>query len=69
VTFGPADYQLGGRVPESAPWHTREDYVHHANTECLHSRLVEVADRQPGTGGKPLCKVCEVLNRADREDE
>jgi hypothetical protein len=56
-------------VAQTAPWHTREDYVHHTNAACLHTGLVEVADRVPGTGGKPLCHVCELLNRVDREDE
>jgi hypothetical protein len=44
--------------PEYPPKH-RE--VHHDNENCYEGKKILPEHREPGTGGKPLCEVCEEL--------
>ena len=50
-------------MPRKAPWHSILQYVHHDNTKCTEGNNIEPQHLRQGTGGKPLCKHCEKLDR------
>jgi hypothetical protein len=41
---------------EEYPPKNRE--VHHNNNDCSEGKKIKKGHREPGTGDKPLCKVC-----------
>jgi hypothetical protein len=43
------------------PWHSVKQPVHHNDTDCNTGNNIEVENRRPGTGGKPLCHECASL--------
>jgi len=43
------------------PFHSIIGSVHHNNTSCTEGNNIENANRQTGTGGKPLCSHCSRL--------
>lgn len=53
-------------MPQVAPWNSKKEQIHHNNTNCNTGNNIEVENKQSGTGGKPLCKECERLNREGR---
>ena len=50
-------------MPQTAAWHSTKANVHHNNTNCNTGNNIERENRQPGTGGKPLCAECARLNQ------
>jgi hypothetical protein len=56
-----------GAMPRMPAWHTNAEPYHHDNTECFYGGEVEPALREAGDGGKPLCQLCERLDRAEDE--
>lgn len=62
MVYGPA-------MPRTALWHYSEALYHHANSECVYAALGSNGERSPGGGGKPLCPLCERLNRAEEDLE
>lgn len=44
--------------PEEPPSHRN---VHHDHDDCHDGRAIKRDHKDPGTGGKPLCKVCSKL--------
>lgn len=53
-------------MPKHEPWHHTDEDVHHNNTACSASSIYEENKLRSGTGGKPLCKECALLNAAKR---
>jgi hypothetical protein len=53
-------------MPRKQPWHSIKQSVHHDNTECNTGNNIEPENYRHGTGGKPLCKECDGLDRAGR---
>jgi hypothetical protein len=53
-------------MPQTTPWHSRGEAVHHDNTECVQGARIPVADRVEGDGGKPLCSLCQRLDKAEK---
>jgi hypothetical protein len=53
-------------MPQTKPWHSGGEAVHHDNTECVQGARVLVAERVPGDGGKPLCSICQRLDEAEK---
>jgi hypothetical protein len=49
-----------------SPWHSPHQLVHHNNTRCTEGNNIESYNRKAGTGGKPLCRHCAVLNAQGR---
>ncbi len=46
-----------------APFHVRDDTVHHDNAKCEAGRKARIrADRVDTDGKKPLCPECQQLN-------
>jgi hypothetical protein len=45
----------------TSTWHSIKQFVHHNNTSCTEGNNIERANRQAGTGGKPLCDHCKRL--------
>jgi hypothetical protein len=52
-------------MPQTKPWHSSGEAVHHDNTECVRGAHIPVAERTEGDGGKPLCSICEHLDQAE----
>jgi hypothetical protein len=52
-------------APPRAPWHSDTDRFHHTNADCIHAE--EVRGRRRGTGGKPICALCDRLDRIELE--
>ena len=52
-----------------SPWHSESDRFHHTNAECVHTGGTDRRSRQRGTGGKPICTLCDRLNRIELELE
>jgi hypothetical protein len=52
-------------MPQTKPWHSSREVVHHDNTECVRGAQIPVAERTQGDGGKPLCSICEHLDQAE----
>jgi hypothetical protein len=52
-------------MPETTPWHSPSESVHHNNTECVRGARIPVAERTAGDGGKPLCPICKRLDEAE----
>jgi len=50
-------------MPRAFPWHSIIASVHHDNTKCTTGNNIEAVNLRRGTGNKPLCKDCAVLNR------
>jgi hypothetical protein len=50
-------------MPQTSPWHSIKQKVHHNNTSCTEGNNIEPENRRNGTGGKPLCDHCADLNR------
>lgn len=46
---------------KTSPWHSIKSNFHHNNTDCNTGNNIEVENRRPGTGGKPLCTECKRL--------
>lgn len=53
-------------MPQTTPWHSRGEAVHHDNTECVQGARIPVAERAEGDGGKPLCSICQRLDEAEK---
>jgi hypothetical protein len=53
-------------MPQTKPWHSSDEAVHHDNTECVRGAHIPVAARSEGDGGKPLCSICEHLDQAEK---
>lgn len=49
-------------MPQTAPWHSVKQNVHHDNTNCTEGNNIEPENRRSGTGGKPKCQHCEKLD-------
>ena len=45
-------------MPKTSPWHSTKEAVHHDNTTCGPGGQITPANKQSGTGGKPLCQDC-----------
>lgn len=43
---------------KKSPWHSKKSGVHHVCSNCNTGNNIEQENRQPGTGGKPLCSEC-----------
>ncbi|HEV8602541.1 MAG TPA: hypothetical protein VGQ68_04000 [Gaiellaceae bacterium] len=54
-------------MPKVPPWHDVDHDDHHDNTECIAGESIAPDRRQPGDGGKPLCRICARLNHAEAE--
>jgi hypothetical protein len=52
-------------MPQTKPWHSSGEAVHHDNTECVRGARIPVAERTEGDGGKPLCPICQRLDEAE----
>ena len=50
-----------------AKWHSDADRFHHTNTDCIHAEATEQGARHRGTGGKPICTLCDRLDRIELE--
>jgi hypothetical protein len=50
------------RSQKQAAWYSIKTEVHHDNAECRTGNNIEIENRRPGTGGKPLCKECARLD-------
>jgi len=50
-------------MPKVAPFHSEKESHHHDNNKCAPGSVIPPVNRRPGTGGKPLCKDCERLDR------
>jgi hypothetical protein len=57
---------LGAPAP-GAKWHADGDRFHHTNSDCIHAEGTELGSRQRGTGGKPICTLCDRLDRIELE--
>ena len=44
-------------------WNSVKEQVHHNNTQCGPGSQIPAANKQDGTGGKPLCQDCAKLNK------
>lgn len=52
--------------PEKLTWHSLKPntaYVFHDNPECWALNRIAEYNRAEGTDGRPLCGICESLNR------
>ena len=50
-------------MAKTSPWHSVKSNKHHNNNSCTEGNNIETENRRTGTGGKPLCKTCEGLNK------
>ncbi len=50
-------------MPVAAPWNSTKENRYHNNTKCGPGSEIPPANRQSGTGGKPLCDDCAKLNK------
>jgi len=50
-------------MPQVAPFHSKNEPHHHNNSRCGPGSEIPRHNRVAGTGGKPLCKVCQGLNQ------
>ena len=50
-----------------AKWYLDADRFHHTNTDCIHAESTEHGARHRGTGGKPICALCDRLDRIELE--
>jgi hypothetical protein len=50
-------------MPQTSPWYSIKESVHHNNTNSNTGNNIEVENQRSGTGGKPLCKECERLRK------
>jgi hypothetical protein len=48
-------------------WHSEADRFHHTNADCIHAEAMEQGTRSRGTGGKPICTLCDRLDRIELE--
>jgi len=50
---------------KTEPWHSKRpgETVHHDNTQCTEGNNIEKYYLAQGTGGRPLCKHCDRLDR------
>jgi hypothetical protein len=53
----------------TAPRHAPDERYHHSNSECVYAAPTPNGPRHRGDGGKPLCLLCERLNRAEDDLE
>lgn len=53
-------------MPRVFPFHSILQPRHHNNSCCTEGNNIEPKYLQQGTGGKPLCHHCEVLNSQGR---
>ena len=53
-------------MPQTSPWYSILQPVHHNNTNCNTGNNIERENRRQGTGGKPLCQECARLNAAGK---
>ena len=56
-----------GPPARSAAWHSEADRFHHTNADCIHADGTAQGARHRGTGGKPICTLCDRLNRIELE--
>jgi hypothetical protein len=58
----PADREVPS--VKRAPWHSTSpgDTVYHDNDKCIAGSRIDPTDRKEGTGGRPLCNHCAVLD-------
>jgi hypothetical protein len=47
---------------KTSPFHSPKQPVHHNNTSCTEGNNIERENWRSGTGGKPLCKHCQILS-------
>ena len=50
-------------MPKTHPWHSVKEPHHHNNTKYGPGSEIPPKNRVAGTGGKPICKGCDNLNR------
>jgi len=53
-------------VQTVAAWYSVKETKYHDNLKCSTGKEILGKDRKPGTGGKPLCILCEGLNKAGK---
>jgi hypothetical protein len=53
-------------MPQTYAWHSVRQPVYHNNTACHTGNNIERENLRAGTGGKPLCKMCALLNAQGR---
>lgn len=53
-------------MPQTNPWHSIKEQVHHNNTKCGPGSEIPPHNRVSGTGGKPLCQDCRHLNQQNK---
>ena len=51
-----------GSLRGEGPWHSSNSDVYHNNRNCQTGSSIAPENIQQGTGGKPLCQECELLN-------
>lgn len=61
-----APMRKGRPLPKHSPWHVIDEDVHHNNSLCTAGNSYEEDKLRSGTGNKPLCKECKMLNAAGR---
>ncbi len=53
-------------MPVVAAWYSVKETKHHNNSKCSTGAEILGRDRKAGTGNKPLCILCEGLNKAGK---
>ncbi|MBU1318833.1 MAG: hypothetical protein KKG33_06935 [candidate division Zixibacteria bacterium] len=48
-------------------WHSVGDDCYHNNEKCTRGWMIPKSEQIEGTGDRPLCIVCRVLNERERE--
>ena len=49
-------------MPVTPAFHSKKEPHYHNNSNCGPGGEIPRHNREPGTGGKPLCKDCKALN-------
>ncbi len=53
-------------VPAVTQWYSVKESKYHDNLKCSTGKEILGKDRKPGTGDKPLCILCDGLNKAGK---
>ena len=58
----PAPRKRPAKKSTKAAWHSIKSEIYHDNTACSTGSNIEPEHLRQGTGGKPLCNECNLLN-------
>lgn len=58
--------RTGKRSAKTSPWHSIEQSVYHDSSGCNTGNNIDPEHLQQGTGGKPLCQECSLLDQIGR---